>query len=52
MRRVGLPCAVANGVAEVKDAASYVTVARGGHGAVRELVESLLKRTRRMGSDT
>jgi len=43
LRRVGLPIAVANAVNEVKALASYVTRAPGGHGAVREVVEVLLK---------
>jgi 3-deoxy-D-manno-octulosonate 8-phosphate phosphatase (KDO 8-P phosphatase) len=43
LRRVGLPIAVANAVAEVKALAAYVTRAPGGHGAVREVVEALLK---------
>ncbi len=43
LRRVGLPIAVANAVAEVKALAAYVTRARGGHGAVREVIETLLK---------
>jgi 3-deoxy-D-manno-octulosonate 8-phosphate phosphatase (KDO 8-P phosphatase) len=43
LRRVGLPIAVANAVAEVKAVASYVTRASGGHGAVREVAEVLLK---------
>jgi 3-deoxy-D-manno-octulosonate 8-phosphate phosphatase (KDO 8-P phosphatase) len=43
LRRVGLPIAVANAVTEVKQAATYVTHAAGGHGAVREVVELLLK---------
>ena len=43
MRRVGLPIAVANGVAEVKAVAQHVTRAAGGHGAVREVVETLLR---------
>jgi 3-deoxy-D-manno-octulosonate 8-phosphate phosphatase, YrbI family len=43
LRRVGLPIAVANAVAEVKAAAAFVTAAAGGHGAVREVVETLLK---------
>ena len=43
LRRVGLPIAVANAVAEVKAVAAYVTTAAGGHGAVREAVEALLK---------
>ncbi len=43
LRRVGLPIAVANAVEEVKALAAYVTRASGGHGAVREVVEVLLK---------
>jgi 3-deoxy-D-manno-octulosonate 8-phosphate phosphatase (KDO 8-P phosphatase) len=43
LRRVGLPIAVANAVEEVKAVAAYVTRAPGGHGAVREVVEVLLK---------
>ena len=43
MRRVGLPIAVANAVPEVKAVAVLVTRAAGGHGAVREVVEALLK---------
>jgi 3-deoxy-D-manno-octulosonate 8-phosphate phosphatase (KDO 8-P phosphatase) len=43
LRRVGLPIAVSNAVAEVKQVAAYVTLAEGGHGAVREVVEVLLR---------
>lgn len=43
LRRVGLPIAVGNAVAEVRAVASYVTRAQGGHGAVREVAEALLK---------
>jgi 3-deoxy-D-manno-octulosonate 8-phosphate phosphatase (KDO 8-P phosphatase) len=43
LRRVGLPMAVANAVAEVKQVAAFVTHAAGGHGAVREVVEALLR---------
>jgi 3-deoxy-D-manno-octulosonate 8-phosphate phosphatase (KDO 8-P phosphatase) len=43
LRRVGLPIAVANAVTEVKHVAAYVTQATGGHGAVREVVELLLR---------
>jgi 3-deoxy-D-manno-octulosonate 8-phosphate phosphatase (KDO 8-P phosphatase) len=43
LRRVGLPIAVANAVAEVKQVAAYVTRAAGGHGAVREVIEALLQ---------
>jgi 3-deoxy-D-manno-octulosonate 8-phosphate phosphatase (KDO 8-P phosphatase) len=43
LARVGLPIAVANAVPEVKAVAQYVTTAVGGHGAVREVIEWLLR---------
>jgi 3-deoxy-D-manno-octulosonate 8-phosphate phosphatase (KDO 8-P phosphatase) len=43
LRRVGLPLAVPNAVAEVRAVAAAITRAPGGHGAVREIVEALLK---------
>lgn len=43
MNRVGFPCAVANAVAEVKQIAAYVSEKEGGRGAVREIVELILK---------
>lgn len=43
MRNVGLAIAVADAAEEVKAHAAYVTVATGGHGAVREAVEAVLK---------
>jgi 3-deoxy-D-manno-octulosonate 8-phosphate phosphatase (KDO 8-P phosphatase) len=43
LRKVGLPIAVANAVPEVKAAAAHVTHAAGGHGAVREIVEAILR---------
>jgi 3-deoxy-D-manno-octulosonate 8-phosphate phosphatase (KDO 8-P phosphatase) len=43
LRKVGLPIAVGNAVPEVKAVAAHVTVAHGGHGAVREVVEALLR---------
>jgi 3-deoxy-D-manno-octulosonate 8-phosphate phosphatase (KDO 8-P phosphatase) len=43
MKRVGLPVAVADAVQDVKDRAEYVTQARGGRGAVREVAEMILK---------
>ena len=43
MRRCGLPIAVANAVAEVKQCASVITRSEGGKGAVREVIELLLK---------
>ena len=42
MKRVGIPIAVQNAVAPVKECSRYVTQASGGHGAVREAVEWLL----------
>jgi 3-deoxy-D-manno-octulosonate 8-phosphate phosphatase (KDO 8-P phosphatase) len=49
MRRVGLAIATANARTEVKAAAHYVTHAPGGEGAVREVVELLLKAQNRWG---
>ena len=43
MHRVGLAIATANARPEVKSEAHYVTQAAGGEGAVREVVELLLK---------
>jgi 3-deoxy-D-manno-octulosonate 8-phosphate phosphatase (KDO 8-P phosphatase) len=43
MRRVGLSFATANARTEVKHCASAVTEAVGGSGAVREVIEVLLK---------
>ena len=43
MRRVGLPIAVANAVPEIRAVADCVTAASGGHGAVREVADALLK---------
>ena len=43
MKRVGLPICVADGVPEAKALAAYITQAKGGHGAVREVAEMILK---------
>ena len=43
LSRVGLAVAVADAVVEVQRAAHYVTKARGGEGAIREVVELILK---------
>ncbi|HOW34924.1 MAG TPA: HAD-IIIA family hydrolase [Candidatus Omnitrophota bacterium] len=43
LKRVGFAVAVANAVPEVKKAAHYVTKKKGGNGAVREVVELILK---------
>lgn len=43
LRRVGLPVAVSNAVAEVKAIAAWRTERAGGSGAVREFAEALLE---------
>jgi len=43
LRRAGVAVAVPNGVAETKAVAHYVTKSAGGHGAVREVAELILK---------
>jgi len=45
IRYVGFGAAVANAVDEVKQYADYVTTHRGGNGAVREVIEHILKDT-------
>lgn len=45
VKRAGLGVAVAGSVAELKDAADYVTTTQGGSGAVREVIEYILKDT-------
>lgn len=47
VRAVGLGVAVADACGELREAAHYVTAAGGGHGAVREVVELILKAQRR-----
>ncbi|WP_374634546.1 KdsC family phosphatase [Ferrovibrio sp.] len=42
LRSIGLPIAVANARPEVKAVSAYVTQARGGDGAVREVCDLLL----------
>ena len=43
LRRVGFPVAVANARPEALQVAAYVTTANGGNGAVREIVELILR---------
>ena len=43
MRMVGLPCAVGDAVAEVKEIAQIIAGERGGCGAVREIYEIIFK---------
>ena len=47
MRYVGFGVTVANAVDEVKQHADYVTARPGGSGAVREVIEYILKKTDR-----
>ena len=47
MRYVGFGVAVANAVDEVKQHADFITTRRGGNGAVREVIEYVLKNTGR-----
>ena len=43
LRRAGVAVAVANAIDEVKAIANYVTEAKGGHGAVREVAVLILQ---------
>jgi 3-deoxy-D-manno-octulosonate 8-phosphate phosphatase (KDO 8-P phosphatase) len=43
MHRVGLAVAVSDAVEETKQAAHYITTLKGGHGAVREVCDLILK---------
>ena len=43
LREAGFPVAVANAVPEVKERVAWVTERRGGDGAVREVIEFVLK---------
>ncbi|MDE7426863.1 MAG: HAD hydrolase-like protein [Muribaculaceae bacterium] len=43
MGYVGLPITPADGSIDAKAAARYITIARGGHGVARELLEQILK---------
>jgi YrbI family 3-deoxy-D-manno-octulosonate 8-phosphate phosphatase len=47
VRAMGLGVAVADACAELREAAHWVTTARGGRGAVREAIETILKAQRR-----
>ena len=44
LNKVGFSVAVANARDEVKAICDYVTIAEGGNGAVREVIEKILKR--------
>jgi 3-deoxy-D-manno-octulosonate 8-phosphate phosphatase (KDO 8-P phosphatase) len=50
LTRAGLAVSVPEGNTEARKAAHYVTKLAGGHGAVREVVEMILKAQRRWAS--
>jgi len=50
IKHVGFGVAVSDAVEELKQDADYVTSLNGGHGAMREVVELLLKNTNRWES--
>jgi YrbI family 3-deoxy-D-manno-octulosonate 8-phosphate phosphatase len=50
IQQVGLGVAVGDAVEELKQDADYITSLNGGHGAMREVVELLLKNTNRWES--
>ena len=50
IRRVGMGVAVADAAEEVRQAASYVSSIVGGQGAIREVVELILKNSNRWES--
>jgi 3-deoxy-D-manno-octulosonate 8-phosphate phosphatase (KDO 8-P phosphatase) len=43
MRKIGLPIAPASAIPEVREVAYHVTEHSGGHGAVRDAIEFILK---------
>jgi 3-deoxy-D-manno-octulosonate 8-phosphate phosphatase (KDO 8-P phosphatase) len=50
LKRAGFSVAVADGVDEAKAAADFVTRAAGGRGAIREVIEMILKAQGKWGS--
>lgn len=47
LNHVGMAVTVADGAPEVRDAAHLITKAAGGRGAVREMIETILKSQKR-----
>lgn len=47
MKRVGFSVAVADAVKDTKEVATYITTAKGGRGAVREVIDMLLAARRK-----
>ena len=42
LQKVGLPCSVADATADAKKAATFITKAKGGEGAVREVADLII----------
>ena len=43
MQLIGLPCCPQDAVPEIKDICKYISHKKGGHGAVRDIIEQVLK---------
>ena len=43
MQKVGLPSCPADAVPEIKSIATYISHIKGGHGAVRDVIEQVMK---------
>jgi len=43
MKKVGIPCAPADAVAEIKQLSKYISLLNGGQGCVRDVIEKTLK---------
>jgi 3-deoxy-D-manno-octulosonate 8-phosphate phosphatase (KDO 8-P phosphatase) len=52
MRQVGLSCAPADAVPEIKEIAQYISPFKGGEGCVRDVIEKVLKLNGRWHVDT
>jgi 3-deoxy-D-manno-octulosonate 8-phosphate phosphatase (KDO 8-P phosphatase) len=43
MKKVGMPCCPADAAPEIRRISTYISVFRGGHGCVREVIEKVMK---------
>ena len=51
MKIVGLPCAPADAVSEIKECATFISSRNGGEGCAREVIEEVLKAQGKWMSD-
>ncbi|MCF7561837.1 HAD hydrolase family protein [Sabulilitoribacter multivorans] len=51
MKKIGLPCCPQDAVPEIKSISKYVSHKKGGKGAVRDVIEQVLKVQGKWGSD-